>query len=72
VELPSNKIKKVYLQLIEKVLVYSIFIRIHSYMPVIDQLEERVFSSAIPTFYTHNPLKSDFWGDILAEGPRHP
>jgi hypothetical protein len=57
--------QKIYLQLIEKVLVSSIFILIYSYLPVIDSsiptegegYNSPAISPASPTFYTHNPLK---------------
>jgi hypothetical protein len=51
--------KKNNLQLIEKVLVSRfIFICPLWILPV--QLEERAITQAIPTFYTHNPLKDRY------------
>jgi hypothetical protein len=55
-----TRIIKSYLQVIEKVLVSRFFFSFIlicplSTLPV--QLEERAISPAIPTFYTHNPLK---------------
>jgi hypothetical protein len=60
---PSPELK-MYLQLTEKVLVSRIFLLIYSYLPVIDPSSPAgggLFSPAIPTFYTHNPLKAKNW-----------
>jgi hypothetical protein len=54
-----TRIDKLYLQLIEKVLVFRIFFSFILICPLstlLVQLEERAISPAIPTFYTHNPL----------------